>query len=136
LTGRMAGRGSKSRVLVTWRVLVAMPSTEASGETTGALHNMSETVGALGNMPATEAVGEDTDGGRGVDDTGVAMLLRNWSMRAIFLPRPSVSTTRSSHIGRAVEARCETQRVYIPLDRTSMTALDVSQRDTHLPLDQ
>jgi len=85
---RMAGKGSKSRVLVTCsRLLVAMPSTVASGETMGALHNMSETVVAVDNMPATEAVGEDTDG---VDNAGLVMLLRSCSVRLILLPRPSV----------------------------------------------
>ena len=98
---RMAGRGSKSRiltrsrVLVTWRVPAAMPSTVASGETMGALHNMSGTVGALDNMPATEAVGEDPES---VDDAGAVMLLRNMSVRCIFVHRASVSTIL--HIGR------------------------------------
>ena len=118
---RMAGKGRKSRILVTcWRVLVAgrvlapMPSTVASGGTVGAVRNMSETVGALDNMLSTEAVGDDTDE---LDDGGVracaslppgmndAMLLRNWSVRPIFLPGLSVSTTRLFRIGRLVKAQ-------------------------------
>jgi len=64
---------------------------------------------ALHNMPATEAVDEDTDG-VGVDGADLEacgkndpMLLKNWSVRPILLPRPSVATARLSHIGRLVK---------------------------------